>query len=212
MIKSKIVDGRGSGSALKVDSEGAIEVVVHPHPPLNEVITALPFAQFFTTDGTSTGSSNMIVNGSTTAVPFYIKANDDFDIYINSITVQISDPGARLDRFGALPALANGISFYYQNPKIGELVISDAIKTNLDFFRDATAGKGFGSGTSSWLADIAGGAGEDTYFPEIDFQKRFGLMWGLHIPRGSDSIIVFEVRDNLAGLSTFNIKGYGIRI
>lgn len=212
MIGTKISDGLGNGYKLKVDSEGAIEVVIHPHPPLNETITSLPFSQFFTDDGTATGSNNMIVDGSVNTQTFYVAPSNEFDIYINSITIQISDPGARLDRFGALTALTNGVKFYYQNASIGELVISEAIKTNLDFFRDATGGKNFGSGTDAWKADIAGGAGEDTYFPEIDLQERFGLMWGLHLPKDSTGILAFDVRDNLAGLSTFNIKAYGIRI
>lgn len=196
----------------KIGEEGVLNVVVHPHPPLDEEIAPLPFSQYFTDTGNSSGSSNMAINGSSTSVPFYIAANNSFDVYINSITVQISDPGARLDRFGAITALTNGVRFYYESTETGQLVIEEAIQTNLDFFRDATAGKGFGSGATAWLADIQGGAGEDTYFPEIDLQERFGLVWGLKLPKSSSARIVFEVQDNLTALSTFNIKGYGIRI
>jgi len=212
MITTKLESGDGSGNIAKVDSEGALQVVVHPHPPINETLSPLPFSQFFTTTGISTGSTDMIVNGATTAVPFYIRANDDFDIYINSISIQISDPGAALDRFGALTALTNGVKFYYFSAETGEYILADAIKTNLDFFRDATGGKDFGDGTGAWKADISGGTGQDTYFPEIDLSERFGLQWGLRIAKGSSTKLVYEVRDNLAGLAVFNIKAYGIRI
>ena len=212
MIGTKIRDGSGSGNVAKVDNEGALQVVVHPHPPIGEVIAPLPFSQFFTTDGTSAGSKDMIVNGATTPIKFYISANDEYDIYIKSISIQISDPGASLEKFGALTALTNGIRFYYYSARTGEYVLADAIKTNLAFFRDATGGKDFGDGTNAWKADISGGTGEDTYFPEIDLGDRYGLQWGLRIEAGTTGQLVYEVRDNLAGLSVFNIKAYGIRL
>ena len=165
MINARIVDASGNDRGAKIGAEGELSVVVHPHPPENESIFPLPFSQMFTDDGATTGSFDMIVDGSSTPVEFYISARNDVDIYIKSITVQISDPGARLDRFGALTALTNGVKFFYEEVQIGELVITEAIKTNLDFFRDSTGGKDFGTGTDAWKADIAGGAGEDTYFP-----------------------------------------------
>ena len=209
MINTKLVDGHGGKNKAKIGAEGELNVVVHPHPPKNESIEPLPYSQFFTDNGESNGSNDMIVNGSGTPIDFYISAKSDFDIYIKSITVQISDPGARLDRFGALTELTNGLSFFYEEIDLGELVITEAIKTNLDFFRDSTGGKNFGDGTGAWKADIAGGGGEDTYFPSIDFTALFGLQWGLRLVKGKTDRLVFRVRDNLAGLSVFNIKAYG---
>ena len=211
MINSRLFDSEG-GNGAKIGDEGELNVVVHPHPPISEVISPLPFVQFFTDDGSATGSNDMIVNGSTANVDFYVSASQDFDIYIKSLTVQISDPGASLEKFGALPALTNGVRFFYEQISIGELVIDEAITTNLNFFRSATGGKEFGDGTGAYKADIAGGSGQDTYSPELDFYARFGLQWGLRLVKGSTDRIVFRVRDNLAGLSVFNIKAYGIRI
>ena len=212
MATRKIIDGKGTDNLLKIGHEGEIGIVQHPHPPVNEVIAPLPFSQFFTDDGTSTGNEDMRVNGSSTNVVFSINAQPTLDIYIKSITVQISDNGATLAKFGALAELTNGLQFYYNNIMIGQLMIADNIKTNLDFFRDATGGKGFGDGTGSWKADISG-SGKDTYFPEYDLNLRFGLIWGLRLIKGSTDQIVFKVRDNLStGIEDFNIKGYGIRI
>jgi hypothetical protein len=208
MLDVKIHDGTGTGRYAKISEEGTLNVVVHPHPPIGEPIAPLPFSQYFENNG----SNNMVVNGSVTPVEFSINAIQQRDIYIKSLTVQISDPGARLDRFGAITALTNGIKFFYKSNETGDIVISEAIQTNLDFFRDATGGKGFGSGASSWLADIQGGAGEDTYFPEIDFTIRFGLQWGLRLRKQTEDKLVFMVQDNLAGVSVFNIKAYGITI
>ena len=175
MAAHRIIKDSTAGNTLKIGGEGELNAVIHPHPPLNESIFPLPFSQFFTDNGKSTGSRDMRVNGASNFIDFYIEAKTDFDVFINSITIQISDPGARLDRFGALTALTNGVKFFYFEVGLGELVISESIKTNLDFFRDATGGKDFGDGTNAWKADIAGGTGEDTYFPSIDFSERFGL-------------------------------------
>lgn len=101
-VISKIVDGHGTSNQVKVDNEGAIGVVIHPHPPIDESLFPLPFTQYFTDNGTDTGSNDMIVNGGTNFVDFYISAQTDIDIYIKSITVQISDPGARLDRLSLI--------------------------------------------------------------------------------------------------------------
>ena len=79
-IKTKLVDGHGSGNTLKINGEGELNVVVHPHPPKNEENLAVPFRQYFTDDGTSSGSNDMRVNGATNSVDFYIKAETDRDI------------------------------------------------------------------------------------------------------------------------------------
>ena len=153
-VISKIADGHGTSNQAKIGDEGELSVVVHPHPPINETVTTLPFIQFFTDNGTNTGSNNMIVNGSSTAIDFYISASETVDIYIKTVSVQISDPGARLDRFGALTALSSGVRFFYEEIAIGEFVIAEAIQTNLDFFRDASGGKGFGTGHADFGAHV----------------------------------------------------------
>jgi len=211
-VNAKIVDAKGSRNGLRVDADGTANVVVHPHPPLNEGLRTIPISQFFTSTGQASGSANMIVNASlTNPQEFYISASSDADIYINRVTIQISDPGASLLLFGALPALANGVQWFFQNAQVGEVLLSTGWRTNLDVFRDASSGKEFGTSASAWLIDIAGGSGEDTYFPSIDIEEMYGVKWGVLIKKSSSDKLGFRVRDNLTGLSTFNIKAYGIR-
>ena len=59
MISATIRDAFTKRSAT-VDNEGALEVVVHPHPPLDESVYPLPYFQYFTDDGTSGGSNDMV--------------------------------------------------------------------------------------------------------------------------------------------------------
>lgn len=208
-ISSKIQDGKGNGFMARVDDEGALFVSTAPRPPISNASFPLPFAQMFVND---LGSSEMSVDGSATPIDFYIEALQDFDIYINSISVKITDPNAELDQFGAIPELTNGVRWLYFRSDLGEYDINPSIKTNLEFFRDATAGKGFGNKQDAWIADIGGGTGQDTYFPEIDISERFGLVWGLQIPKGTNTRLIFRVQDDLTGVSSFDIKAYGIRI
>jgi len=101
LIKAQIksVD---NGNSLKIDEEGAIGAIVHPHPPWVEVIDVLPFRQYFTDTGVMTGSNDMTVNGSSTSVDFYISASNDYDIYIKYISAEIGDGGSpSLNDFGS---------------------------------------------------------------------------------------------------------------
>jgi hypothetical protein len=56
------------GVALKVYGEGYTTVALHQHPPEDESIIALPFRQYFTDNGSVSGSNVMGVNGATNYV------------------------------------------------------------------------------------------------------------------------------------------------
>ena len=212
MISSILADGHGSENTLKINGEGEIGVVLHAHPPQDEVVEAYPFSQWFTDDGLSTGSNDMRVNGSTTSQDFYIEGRQELDIYIKTISVQISDNGAALNKFAALAALTNGVSFLFANDALGEVTIQDEIKTNLDFIRLGLSTGAIGTGTDAYKADISGG-GADTYLPTIDLSLTFGFPWGLRLIKGSNDKLIFRVNDDLStGIDTFNIKGFGIQL
>lgn len=212
MIKVSLIDGYGKGQRTKVNGEGEIGVVVHPHPPKNEEVTTLPFRQYFTNDGTSTGDNDMTVNGSSTNVDFYIKAVPDYDIYINSISGLIGDGGSpNLNSYGALSALTNGIEWKYFSKKEGDYILHDGIKTNLEFIRLGMKTAGVGTGIDAFLADVSGGGSEKSYIPTIDISETFGMPWGVRLQKGTTDKLIFRVRDNLSNLTTHNIIAYGIR-
>lgn len=212
-IKSIILDGFGRGNKAKVNREGTFEAIIHPHPPIGETITALPFRQYLTDDGTKDGSNDMTVNGLTTNQDFYISANKDYDIYINAISVEIGDGGSpNLNSFGALSALSNGVGFYWFTLTEGEYELHEGIKTNKEFIRIGQASAGFGDGVNAFLADVSGGGSEKTYLPVIDFSESYGLQYGVKLTKGSTEKLIFRIADNLTGLLTFNAQCFGIRI
>ena len=214
-IHVKIRDSQGK--TVTLDDEGQIPVVVHPHPPRNEDQEGAPrpFRSYFTDDGSPTGTSDMAVLG-TSAAPeeFYISAVSDYDIYIKSISVVIGDGGTpTLNQFGALgSALTNGVQWEWLNNIDGTYELHEGIKTNLEFVRLGVDTGAVGTGADSYLADVAGGAGtEKSYLPIIDVKETFGLQWGIRLVKGTKDRLSFKVRDDLTGLTTFNIIAYGIR-
>jgi hypothetical protein len=202
-IHTIISDGNSENNRLKVLDEGEIGVVLHTHPPFKESRASLPFRQYFTADGTSTGSNDMRVNGATTAVDFWIPADPIEDIFIKFISVKLADASAALNKFGNLSALTNGVEFLWQSQSEGTLTIHDGIKDNLEFFRL--------SEMTPTIIDLSGG-GADAVIVQWDLAKIFGSIWGTRLNAGTIDKLAFRVNDNiLLGLDEFNIIGHGTR-
>lgn len=47
MINTQIIDGHGTSNSLKINGEGELSVVVHPHPPHDEEINSFLFRKYF---------------------------------------------------------------------------------------------------------------------------------------------------------------------
>lgn len=200
------VKDSGSGNRLKIGDEGEITASLHTHPPIDETVASYPFRQFFKNDA---DSSNMIVSSTT---DFFIEASPTRDIFIKTISLRIGDASSTLNLFGALSALSTGCALCFQNDVLGEIVIADELKTNLDLIRLATNTQGVGAGTTAYILGVQGGNAEDTYLTVMDMQAMFGFPWGLHLKKGSKDRIFFTINDDLTGLVTFNTIGYGIQI
>jgi hypothetical protein len=208
MVETRIIDGKGKGNAARIDSEGEVSVVVHPHPPRDEENTALPFRKRFVD---SAGDFDMAVDGATTPVEYSINAIETFDIYIKYISVVIGDNGSpALNKFGAVTALSNGVLWSRLSQTEGEIVLHDGIKTNLEFVRVGNDTAAVGDGVTAFLADVSGGGTEKSYLPSIDLAELFGLPFGVRLRKGSTDRMTFTVRDDLSSLVTFNAIGYGL--
>jgi hypothetical protein len=207
MIPFVLKDGYGSGETAKVDGEGALQAVIHPHPPFNEAETSVPYRARFT-DGTTT--TNMNVDGSVTNVEYFIQASTEYDIYINSLSLRIGDGGApTLNKFGALTALTNGVEWKWVTNDLGTQILHEGIKTNLEFIRTGHKTHAIGTGTDAYLADVSGGASEKAYLPIIDISEQFGKPWGIRLRKGTIDKMVFVIRDDLTGLINFDCIAYG---
>ena len=161
----------------------------------------------------ASGSNVTIVDGSSTAVDFYVSADAEKDTYIVTISVDLADGGSpNMNKFGDLGALTNGISVTYVTQDQGTVVIHDGIKTNREFVRFGNETPAIGTGADAFLADASGGGTEKAYLPKLDVREQFGMPFGIKLRKGTTDRVIFTVNDALAGLTTFNILAYGNRL
>jgi len=213
MIPVEIKDGSGSGSSLKINGEGEASVVIHPHPPRDEDAvtgTAIPFRQYFTDDGYSTGSNDMRVNGTTTNQTFFIQAEEERDIYIGRVSIVIADASATLNKFGNITALTNGVVFEWASQQLGTTIIHEGLTSNFDFVRLGGGMPAFGDAAGSFRASNVSGNSEG-YIPQVDFSDIFGMPWGIRLRKGTTDRISFTIRDDVSGVDQFDAIGYGIK-
>jgi len=206
----ELEDGHGSKHKLKIDKVGTANVIAHPHPPLVENVHVEPFRQFFSDDGTSAGSEDMTVNGSSTNVKFWIKAHETKDIYIKTIQFIIADAGAELNEFGNVSARSNGVLFEHFTQS-GTTVLDDGLKSNFDFVFLCGNNPLIGNGNSSYKANNVEGTSE-AYTPTLDFGVMYGMPYGLRIRAGTEDKILFTVRDDCYAPDRFDILGKGLTI
>ena len=210
MHNSSAVTDPFNGRSMEVTPERAVNVINHGHPPKSETLFAIPFRQRVKDSG---GVSDMNIDGSVTNVDYTVDAIQGRDIYIRSLSVEIGDTGSpALNKFGALSELANGVELCYVTQDQGSFVIHDGIKTNLEFIRLGVDTYSIGTGADSFLADVSGGGTTKSYLPIIDIQETFGLPFGLKLREATKDKFNVKIKDNLTGLTEFNIIAYGIQI
>lgn len=203
-VDTYIKDGRGKSNATHVTPEGAICVQSVDMPPMSPEGMLVVFRQFLTTDGTSSGTSDMQVSSDT---DFYVGSDQTFDIYIKTLSFVISDGSASLNQFGNITALSNGCQLIYQS-NMGDVTIHEALKSNFDFIRLCQGNPAFGDAAGSFRANNVSGNSEG-YIPVLDFERVFGMSYGLRIRAGSTDKITLKVRDTTTGVDEFNCIAYG---
>jgi len=201
MAKVEITNDRGIQA--NVSNEKEVHVIAAPYPPLGEQ-KVQPFRQYLTADGTSTGSTDMGIDGSVTNTDFWIPADAENDRYITSLNFLIgyASSGQPFE-WADGTALTNGSRLYYEN-RHGEHDIHQAIKTNEDMFRLT-----FSRVEANWELRHVLQANDYGYFISLDLTK-MGLPFGIKLDAGSSQRLVCCIRDN-AGTSAlkFDIIGYG---
>ena len=164
------------------------------------------FRQYLTDDGMATGDKDMVVDGSTTAVEFWVNAGSDDDRYITTLSFIIVDVNATLDKFGNVTALTNGCQLYYET-LAQTITIHDALKTNFDFVRLCMGQPAFGDAMTAFRASNVVGNSEG-YIPVLDL-RRLVPPFGIKLDRGTTQRLVLTVRDDCTGIDRFDCIAYG---
>lgn len=205
MLKSIIVDGAGNGRGARVDDINALRVSTSAAPPL-EAQQVIPFRQFLTDDGLSTGDEDMAVDGSSITVPFWVPASTTADRYITQLSFLIADASATMDKFGNITALTNGCNLFFDRAT-GTITIHDTLKSNFDFVRLCLGQPAFGSAADAFRIKNAISTSEG-YIPVLDLTKLVPP-YGIKLDIGTVQRLVLEVRDNASGVDAFNVIAYG---
>ncbi len=204
-IPVRLVGGSldGSRKESSVTEDGAALVAAQPFPPLGPGLTA-PFRQFLTDGGLSSGSNDMGIDGSSTAVDFFIAADSVNDRYITSLNWIVAyGLSGQPNEWADGTALTNGTRLFYKNQR-GEVDIHEAIKSNQDLFRLS-----FNSIPTAWEVRHVNATNDFGYFISMDL-TRLGLPFGIKLDHGSTQRLTSRVRDNAGtDADTFNLIAYG---
>jgi len=190
-----------------VAESGAMSVVERPFPPFDVNQNVRPFRQFLTDDGLSTGSEDMLVDGSVTPVDFFVEAPQDRDLYITRLSFIVVDQNMSLNQFGNIAELTNGLRLFYTD-ELGEVDIAEVLQTNFDIVRLCSGLPSFGDGTTAFIANNVDFISEGI-IPVLDFKDTFGFRWGLELQNGSVQKLTLRVRDDITGIDAMNVITYG---
>jgi hypothetical protein len=207
-VNSHIKDGTGSNRSVKVFPDNSLFVSSAALPPVGTGgAGAIIFRQYMTDDGTSTGSSDMKVNGQSSETSFFIPAHPERDRYITTLSFEIADGSATLNKFGNLTALTNGCELRYEHDTLGFITIHEALKSNWDFVRLCLGSPPLGGATDAFKANNVSGASEG-YIPVLDL-SRFLPPYGIKLDAGTSQKIELIVKDDVTGVDLFDVIAYG---
>jgi hypothetical protein len=204
-VKVIIADGTGTGRTAEISDQLALVVSDTGCPPLVRQKNRV-FRQYMTDDGTATGSEDMKVDGSATAVEFWIAADNDDDRYITTLSFVIADANAVLNKFGNVAALTNGCHLYYETPA-QNVDIHTALKSNFDFVRLCLGAPAFALATTAFRAGNVVGTSEG-YIPVLDL-RQLVPPFGIKLDRGTTQRLALKVRDDCTGVDGFDCIAYG---
>jgi len=203
MLNVSISDSKSSQNVSV--AENKLIVAQDASPPLVLQKSRL-FIQYLTDDGTSTGSNDMGIDGSTTNQTFYLSASATADRYITALNFLVGyGASAGLWKWAdSAGALTNGSQLYYET--LTETVyISEAIKTNSDLMRLSLNGNIL---PTAWELRHLGANNDYGYLFSINL-KAFVPHYGVKLDIGTQEKIGFKIRDDVSDADTFNCVACG---
>lgn len=208
-IRINICDGTGSGTEAKITNNNALQVanVVPEVPKIGSRNRYRFFFQKLDSVGDGTGITNQNVNGSSTPQLFFLNAVDEADIHITNIVIIISDSSVSHEKFGDVPALANGWDLIIHEEG-EETNLIDAASTGGDVlaqsgifnnYNDASSFNILAKRTSTTAALIAN-------FPVSQIVPD-----GVRLGRSTLNHLESVVNDDLTGLTEFTVTALGYK-
>lgn len=194
--------------------DGGLSVSQVPAPSSNADILTLPYVSFLTVNGDGV-TDNLIVDGSVNPVDAYVEAEAGSDIYVNTISVVITDSagagGIYLNEFGALPPLTNGIVPYFFNKGEKLAFAERPLFTNFDFVRIGTLTPALGSDQLAFRVQAERNSDDYAYIATWDMTRLSPYGLGLRMSANTNQQIGITIQDDITALTGFEILATGYR-
>jgi hypothetical protein len=207
-LKTRLVDGRGTGREANVTTEHALLVSVVPSNPKDvdvEVVTRNKVYRDKFKDALLNEDLN--VDGSVTVKQFFIQAEVDKAKWVTSVRFVFNDANMELvtndfRRFGTAatsPGLINGIRFHAEQGGIITEVFFEYVKTIGAFMNYADKYVNFNNAISAVV---------DFLSFDFDFDEPVPL------PDGTQDKLVITIQDDLTSVDLFQVfaRGYQVKL
>ncbi len=214
MVTPVQIRGLNNEAASVVD--GGLVVSQVPAPSSSQDILTLPYVSFLTVDGDGITEDLRVAGTLADPIDAYISAESGADIYINTISILITDSdvggGIALNEFGGISGgLVNGMVPFFQN-KGEKLAFADRpLFTNFDFVRIGTLSPHLGEDDMSYRIRAAKNALDYSYLAIWDVTRLSPYGLGLRLSANTKQRLGIEIRDDITSLSGFEILATGYR-
>ncbi|MCH7759985.1 hypothetical protein IIA15_01070 [candidate division TA06 bacterium] len=207
-IDVKIEDGL-SGQTARIDNDGNLNVSIKGGAlePVGSQSKFIFFSALLGTTGGNSGITNMAVNGSSTPVKFFIGADPDHDIFLQTIQIVISDGSLSHSKFGAISSLSVGWDLEVTEAGITDFLIEKA-QSNGEVITRSGMVDWFGNSTS--VSIIPNFSGSDDALI-VTIPAHLFVPGGIRLGRGIVNEIFATVNDNLTSLASMEVRVFGYR-
>lgn len=206
------ITGLNNEKASVID--GGLAVSQVPAPSTNQDILTLPYVNFLTIGGDGI-TTDLNVDGSINEVDAFISAEAGADIYVNTISVVITDSAASggiyLNEFGALPPLTNGVVPYFANKGERLAFAERPLFTNFDFVRIGTLTPSLGQDQLAFRVQAERNSNDYAYIATWDMTRLSPYGLGLRMSANTKQAIGITIRDDISSLTGFEVLATGYR-
>jgi len=204
-----------------VNEDGRLFEVDTTYPPITNDRQIILYVDDLTLNGDGV-TTDMKVDGSVTTQEFFVSAEPDSDIFINSVSFFIAAELVVTDLgefAGIVTPLTNGCQLIYESGEVGDIIIGDNLQTNYDLLRMCNMNPQFGLDSNAAFKIIQAFSNQDDgylfilKFADYGYEQEYS--GGIRLKAGTTDRLVFKIRDNLnltpSDISSFDGRVYGFK-
>lgn len=204
-----------------VNDDGRLYEIDTVYPPITNDRQIILYVDDLTLNNDGV-TSDMKVDGSVTTQEFSVNADNEFDIFINSVSFFIAAENVVTDLgefAGIVTPLTNGCQLIYENSDEGDIVIGDNLQTNYDLLRMCNMNPQFGLVSNAAFKIVQAFSNQDDgylfilKFSDYGYEQEYS--GGIRLKAGTTDRLVFKIRDDLnltpSEISSFDGRVYGFK-